>query len=205
MPDTSLLSSVTRHPDVLPLYSQQQTKLRPPGQSLSCLILPRKVHIIHSVCLKRGSLSFFSLPFRPCLWLQSSPFSLLSPAAHCLSPKGPGNDPPHRQEADCEYTWCAMVSEFFALPLNTAKASVCQFGWSLPQQWVPEQGRDGSTRCPRCANLILSSTAGKGRYNHSSCQCRPSKVQVWTIRAVSVCHQSCQCRLSQFRPSKLSF
>ena len=32
-----------------------------------------------------------------------------------------------------------MVREFFALPLNTAKASVRHFGWSLPQQRPPVQ------------------------------------------------------------------
>ena len=40
-----------------------------------------------------------------------------------------------------------MVREFLALPLNTAKASVRHFGWSLPQQQVPVPGRDGSIRC----------------------------------------------------------
>ena len=48
---------------VLRLYSRQQTKLRPPGQSLSCPVLPREVGIIHSVCLKRGPVSLFLPPF----------------------------------------------------------------------------------------------------------------------------------------------
>ena len=65
MPDANLLSSVTRHPDVLPLYSWQQIKLRPSGLSLSCLILPREVDIIHGVCLKRGPVSLFLSPFLP--------------------------------------------------------------------------------------------------------------------------------------------
>ena len=129
--------------------------------------MERSLHYTQCV-FKEGTPLTFSLPFPSCLWLQASPLSLLSPAAHCLSPQGSGNDPPDRQETDCEYeyTWCAMVHEFLALPLNTAKASVRHFGCRCPSnkcQCREGMGVSVARCCSQCANLILSGTAGKGR------------------------------------------
>ena len=144
------------------LYSQQQTKLRPPGLSLSCLILPREVYIIHSVCLKRGPLSLFLSPF---IFLPASdfkhppyhyPYYLQQPTASL--PRGPVMT----LLADRKQTVSMSTHgvPWFALSLNTvlntAKASVRHFGWSLPQQRVPVPGRDGSIRCSKSVSLHVS-------------------------------------------------
>ena len=92
-----------------------------------------------------------------------------------------------------------MVREFLALPLNTAKARVSHFGWSLPQQRPPVQMycREGmgvlAVRLERSKfSAALQESGGVMYVCMYVCMYRATRGVTVSMSAFLACHQ-CYC------------